>query len=87
MLILNSQKEKLRKQSQGFPGGSLVQTPPAIAGDRGSHSSVLAWEIPWAEESSSVLAWEIPWAEESSGLHPWDPKKSDTTERAHTHTV
>ena len=36
---------------------------------------------------SSVLAWEIPWAEESSGLHPWDPKKSDTTERAHTHTV
>ena len=51
------------------------------------HSSVLAWEIPWAEESSSVLAWEIPWAEESSGLHPWDPKKSDTTERAHTHTV
>ena len=48
------------------------------------------WEDPLGKEMaihSSVLAWEIPWAEESSGLHPWDPKKSDTTERAHTHTV
>ena len=36
MLILNSQKEKLRKHSWGFPGGSLVKTPPANAGDPGS---------------------------------------------------
>ena len=34
-----------------------------------THSSVLAWEIPWTEEKevathSSILAWEIPWTEE-----------------------
>ena len=36
---------------------------------------------------SSILAWEIPWAEEPSGLHPWDPKKSDMTEHTHAHSV
>ena len=31
---------------------------------------------------SSILAWKIPWAEEPGGLHsPWDPKELDTTER------
>ena len=30
---------------------------------------------------SSVLAWEIPWTEEPSGLQSWDPKESDTIER------
>ena len=37
---------------------------------------------------SSMLAWEIPWAEEpGAGYSPWDHKKSDTTEQlAHTHT-
>ena len=48
----------------GFPAGSAVKNPPANAGDSGSipgsgidlevematHSSMLAWEIPWAEE-------------------------------------
>ena len=29
---------------------------------------------------SSILAWRIPWREEPGGLHsPWDHKKSDTT--------
>ena len=46
------------------PGGSVVKNPPANAGDLGSilggddplekematHSSILAWEIPWPEE-------------------------------------
>ena len=36
---------------------------------------------------SSVLAWKIPWTEESDGVHgvhgcsPWGHKGSDTTER------
>ena len=31
---------------------------------------------------SSVLAWKIPWTEESGGLYsPWGPKESDTTEQ------
>ena len=50
--------------SSGFPGGSVVNNPPASAGDVGSipgsgrspgegnsnHSTILAWEIPWIEE-------------------------------------
>ena len=49
---------------QGFPGGSVVRNLPANAGDLGqflypedpweekmaTHSSILAWEIPWTEE-------------------------------------
>ena len=30
---------------------------------------------------SSILAWRIPWAEEPGGLYsPWGHKESDTTE-------
>ena len=39
---------------------------------------------------SSILAWKIPWTEEPSRLHsPWGHKESDTTEQLthkHTHT-
>ena len=48
----------------GFLGGSVVKNPPANAGDTGlipgledplekelaTHSSILAWKIPWTEE-------------------------------------
>ena len=35
---------------------------------------------------SSILAWRIPWTEESGGVYsPWGRKKSDTTEQL-THT-
>ena len=30
---------------------------------------------------SSMLAWEIPWTEETGGLRPWSCKETDTTER------
>ena len=54
--------------SWGFPGGSVVKNPPASAGDVGSiprsedpledgmatHSSILAWRIPWTEEPGSL---------------------------------
>ena len=30
---------------------------------------------------SSVLAWSIPWTEEPGGLQSMGPQKSDTTER------
>ena len=29
---------------------------------------------------SSILAWEIPWTEEPGGLQSMGPKESDTTE-------
>ena len=36
---------------------------------------------------SSILAWRIPWTEEPGGLHysPWGCKESDTTEQLHFH--
>ena len=51
-------------QKWGFPGGLVVKNPPASAGDvslipwsgrfpdkeMATHSSILAQEIPWAEE-------------------------------------
>ena len=36
---------------------------------------------------SSILAWRIPWTEDPGGLHPWVCKESDMTEQlSHTHT-
>ena len=38
---------------------------------------------------SSILAWRIPWTEEPGRYSPWSRKESDTTEKlthAHTHT-
>ena len=35
---------------------------------------------------SSILAWEIPWTEESGGLQSMGSKESDTTKHACTHT-
>ena len=33
---------------------------------------------------SSILAWKIPWTEEPGGLYsPWGRTESDTTERLH----
>ena len=38
---------------------------------------------------SSILAWKIPWTEELGGLYSsWGHKQLDTTERlTHTHTL
>ena len=58
----------LVKLSQGFPGDSVVKDLPANAGDADSipgsgrspgegnatHSSILAWEIPWTEEPGGL---------------------------------
>jgi len=39
---------------------------------------------------SSILAWEIPWTEEPGGFSPWGCKELDMTEQlsanTHTHT-
>ena len=59
---------------RGFPGGSVVQNLPANAGDLGlipwsgrslekemtTHSSVLAWEIPWTEATGGLqsMGWQ-----------------------------
>ena len=51
-------------QVWGFPGGSVVENLPANAGDWGlipglgrslkTHSSILAWRIPWTEEPGGL---------------------------------
>ena len=65
-----------------FLDGSAIKNPPANAGDRVlslgwedplekemvTHSSILAWEIPWTEEPGG-------------GYNPWGRKESDTTVR------
>ena len=33
---------------------------------------------------SSTLAWKIPWTEEPGGLPSWSRQESDTTERVHS---
>ena len=52
----------------GFPGGSVLKNPSAkqqtqvrsqgqvdsLEEDMATHSSILAWEIPWAEESGGL---------------------------------
>ena len=38
---------------------------------------------------SSILAWTVPWTEEPGGLSPWGRKQLDNTEwltNTHTHT-
>ena len=58
----------------GLPGGSAVKNPPANAGDMGlipglrrmaTHSSILAWRIPWTEEPGGLQSMEVtksqPW--------------------------
>ena len=51
-----------------FPGGSAVKNPPAkqkmqdqslsqedpLEKEMATHSSILAWEIPWTEEAGEV---------------------------------
>ena len=36
---------------------------------------------------SSTLAWRIPWREEPGGYSPWGRKESDTTEQLHFHLL
>ena len=58
----------------GSPGDSVVQNPPANAGDmglilgserspggrNGTHSSILAWKTPWTEEAGGLQSMS-PW--------------------------
>ena len=58
--------------SWGLPGSSVVKSPPANAGDAGSiHGSEDPLKKKMATHSS-ILAWKIPWTDEPSG--PWGCK-------------
>ena len=57
----------LDKQYRGFPGSSMVKNQPAmqetqvhwgqedpLEKEMGTHSSILAWRVPWAEEHGGL---------------------------------
>ena len=65
LLVIHFKHSSVYICSSGFPGGSVVKNPLANTGDLGlipgsgrsfgggnaTHSSIFAWEIPWAERS------------------------------------
>ena len=53
--------------SMGFPGGTSGKEPPATAGGVRDMGLIPAMEKGVATHSS-ILAWRIPWAEEPCGL-------------------
>ena len=60
----------------GFPGGSVVKTPPA---KQETQVQSLGGEYPLEEEMathSSVLAWEISWTKEPGGRQSMGSEKS-----------
>ena len=62
----------------GFSGGSMVKNLPANAGDTGDTGSILGWEEKEMATHSSILAWEIPWTEETvHGVTKGWPRLSD----------
>ena len=64
----NNPYESLSTFLRGFPGGSVVKNSPAkqemqvqslgwedpLEKETATHSSILAWEIPWTEEPSGL---------------------------------
>ena len=68
------------QQKGGFPGNSVVNNPPANVGWRQIRSlgrkDPLEEEM---ATHSSVLAWRIPWIEEPGGLQSMGSQELDTT--------
>ena len=62
------------------PGGSVVKSLPAKAGDMGSNPR--SGRAPGGGNGSPlhILAWKHPWTEEPGGLQSRSHKESDTTE-------
>ena len=68
-----------------FPSASLVKIPPAMQEMWVwplRQEDLLEKEM---ATHSSILAWRIPWMEELGGLQSTGRKESDTTERLHFH--
>ena len=63
---------------RGFPGGSVVKNLPSNAGDVESIPRSGRFPREGSASHSSVLAWEIPWTEEPGGLQSMKSQKSQT---------
>ena len=78
-IFRHSAIEHLVDYSVGFLGGSVVKNPPANAGDaRLISKSGRSLEKEMATHSS-VLAWEIPWTKEPDRLQSMGLQESDMT--------
>ena len=56
---------------EGFPGGSVVKSSPAVQESQETQVRSLGWEDPLEEEMATHLnirAWRIPWTEEPCRL-------------------
>ena len=63
---------------RGFLGGSGSKESACDAGDMGLIPG--SGRSPGEGNDSSILAWRIPWREESGRVQSMGRKKSDTTE-------
>ena len=69
--------------SEGFPGAQMVKSLPAVQKTLVrflGQEDPLKKDM---ETHSSILAWRIPWTKEHGGWSPWGCKESDTTEQLH----
>ena len=64
----------------GFPDGSVVKNPPAVQEPQAPSLSWKDPLEEGIATHSSILAWRIPWTEELSGLSPWGHEELDMTE-------
>ena len=69
----------------GFPGGSEVKASACKAGDPGSVPGWGRSPGEGMATHSSILAWRMPWMEEPGRLQSRGQKESDLTERLHFH--
>ena len=90
---LNTNEETLLLNN-GFPDSSAGKESAFYAGDLGSipgfedllekrtatHSSILAWRMPWPEEATVFWPGEFHGQRSLAGYSPWGWKESDTTE-------
>ena len=57
----------------------MVKNPPTSAGDAGSVSGLgKSPGGEGMATHSSILAWRIPWTEDPGGLQSWGHRESDT---------
>ena len=66
------------KRMEDFPGGLVVNNLPANSGDSGSMPGSGRSPGVGSGNHSSILAWKIPWTEESGGLQSMGSQKSRT---------
>ena len=66
------------KNNLGFPGDSVGKNSPANIGDMGSTLGWEDPMENAMGTHSNILAWEIPWIEESGGLQSMGSRKSQT---------